>query len=49
VWEAPVFLERMSDGLDVHAGSVASAAIDGVTGEVFRARLTPAFAMHPPG
>jgi transposase len=29
-------------GLDVHARSVAAAAIDGVTGELFRARLTPA-------
>jgi transposase len=28
-------------GLDVHARSVAVAAIDGETGEVFRARLTP--------
>jgi transposase len=27
--------------LDVHARSVVAAAIDGVTGEVFRARLTP--------
>jgi transposase len=31
----------MSVGLDVHARSVAAAAIDGVTGELFRARLTP--------
>jgi transposase len=31
----------MSVGLDVHARSVAAAAIDGETGEVFRARLTP--------
>jgi len=30
--------ERTSVG---HPGSVAAAAIDGVTGEVFRARLTP--------
>jgi len=37
-----VFTERTSVGLDVHARSVAAAAIDGVTGEVFRARLTPA-------
>jgi transposase len=36
-----VFVERMSVGLDVHARSVVAAAIDGVTGEVFRARLTP--------
>ncbi len=41
VWEAPVFSERRSVGLDVHARSVVAAAIDGVTGEVFRARLTP--------
>src|SRR5665811_1004552 len=41
VWEAPVFTERTSVGLDVHARSVVAAAIDGVTGEVFRARLTP--------
>jgi hypothetical protein len=40
-WEAPVSIERMSVGLDVHARSVVAAAIDGVTGEVFRARLTP--------
>jgi transposase len=42
LWEAPVFTERTSVGLDVHARSVAAAAIDGVTGEVFRARLVPA-------
>jgi transposase len=36
-----VFTERMSVGLDVHARSVVAAALDGVTGEVFRARLTP--------
>jgi transposase len=41
VWEAPVFLERTSVGLDVHARSVAAAAIDGVTGEVTRTRLAP--------
>jgi transposase len=40
-WEAPVFTERTSVGLDVHARSVVAAAVDGVTGEVFRARLTP--------
>jgi hypothetical protein len=28
-------------GLDVHARSVAAAAIDGVTGELFQAKLTP--------
>jgi len=38
--EAPVFTERTSVGLDVHARSVVAAAIDGDTGEVFRARLT---------
>ena len=42
VWEAPVFTERTSVGLDVHARSVAAAAIDGVTGELFQTKLTPA-------
>jgi transposase len=42
--EAPVFSERTSVGLDVHARSVVAAAIDGQTGEVFRARLTPCHA-----
>jgi len=37
--EAPVFGERTSVGLDVHARSVAAAAIDGQTGEVIKARL----------
>ena len=37
-----MFTERTSVGLDVHARSVVAAAIDGVTGEVFRARLCPA-------
>jgi transposase len=37
-----VFTERTSVGLDVHARSVAAAAIDGVTGELFQTRLTPA-------
>jgi transposase len=32
----------MSVGLDVHARSVVAAAIDGVTGELVQARLTPA-------
>ena len=41
VMEAPVFSERTSVGLDVHARSVAAAAIDGVTGELRQARLTP--------
>jgi len=36
-----VFTERTSVGLDVHARSVAAAAIDGVTGEVRKARLRP--------
>jgi transposase len=36
-----VLFERMSVGLDVHARSVVAAAIDGVTGELKRARLTP--------
>lgn len=36
-----MFTERTSVGLDVHARSVAAAAIDGRTGEVFRARLSP--------
>ncbi|MBA2531301.1 MAG: IS110 family transposase, partial [Nocardioidaceae bacterium] len=37
-----MFTERTSVGLDVHARSVAAAAIDGVTGELFQAKLTPA-------
>ena len=37
-----MFTERTSVGLDVHARSVAAAAIDGVTGELFQSRLTPA-------
>jgi transposase len=40
---APVFSERTSVGLDVHARSVAAAAIDGQTGEVIKARLRPAY------
>ncbi len=35
-----MFTERTSVGLDVHARSVAAAAIDGVTGELVQARLT---------
>lgn len=35
--------ERTSIGLDVHARSVSGFGIDGVTGEVFRRRLTPDF------
>lgn len=38
-----MFTERTSVGLDVHARSVAAAAIDGVTGELFQSRLTPAY------
>ena len=38
-----MFTERTSVGLDVHARSVAAAAIDGQTGELFRATLTPSF------
>ncbi len=34
--------ERTSVGLDVHARSVGAAAIDGVTGEVFKQKLVPA-------
>ncbi len=41
VVETPVFTERTSVGLDVHARSVAAAAIDGVTGELVQAKLTP--------
>ena len=37
----PVFTERTSVGLDVHARSVAAAAIDGVTGELFQTKLPP--------
>ena len=36
-----MLVERTCVGLDVHARSVAAAAIDGVTGELRRARLTP--------
>src|SRR3954471_24791588 len=41
LWEAPVFVERTSVGLDVHARSVAAAAIDGVTGQLCRKTLVP--------
>jgi transposase len=41
LWEAPVFSERTSVGLDVHAGSIVAAAIDGDTGELFKERLVP--------
>src|SRR3954470_13894539 len=43
LWEAPVFTERTSVGLDVHARSVAGAAIDGVTGELYQSRLSPSY------
>src|SRR6476661_2856191 len=43
LWEAPVFSERTSVGLDVHARSVVAAAIDGDTGELVQSRLTPSF------
>lgn len=39
--EAPVFTERRSVGLDVHARSVVAAAIDTDTGVTTTARLTP--------
>lgn len=38
-----MFTERTSVGLDVHARSVAAAAIDGVTGELFQSKLTPSY------
>ncbi|MGA8046147.1 MAG: IS110 family transposase [Dermatophilaceae bacterium] len=38
-----MFTERTSVGLDVHARSVAAAAIDNVTGELFQSTLTPSF------
>src|SRR4051794_18331907 len=40
-WEAPVFTERTSVGLDVHARSVAAAGLDTVTGEVWERKLRP--------
>ena len=36
-------IQRTSVGLDVHARSVVAASLDGVTGEVRRARLTPEY------
>ncbi len=36
-----MFTERTSVGLDVHARSVAAAAIDSVTGELIQTKLTP--------
>ena len=41
VVEAPVFTERTSVGLDVHARSVVATAIDTKTGELFKERLVP--------
>jgi transposase len=38
-----VFTERTSVGLDVHARSVAAAAIDGATGELFQTKLTASY------
>ncbi|WP_136710139.1 IS110 family transposase [Agromyces sp. H66] len=38
-----MFTERTSIGLDVHARSVAAAAIDGVTGELFQTKLPPSY------
>lgn len=38
-----MFTERTSVGLDVHARSVAAAAIDGVTGELIQAESTPSY------
>ena len=43
LWEAPVFTERTSVGLDVHARSIVAAAVDGQTSELHQARLTPSF------
>src|SRR6478752_4642856 len=42
MWEAPVDRKRTSVGLDVHARSVVACGLDGVTGELFERRLTPA-------
>jgi transposase len=39
--EAPVFSERTSVGLDVHARSVAAAGLDTETGQVWEQRLRP--------
>ena len=38
-----MFTERTSVGLDVHARSIAAAAIDGVTGELFQTKLSPSY------
>jgi transposase len=39
--EAPVFTERTSVGLDVHAGSIVGCGWDTVSGQVVRQRLVP--------
>src|SRR5664279_2218173 len=39
--EAPVFTERTSVGLDVHARSIGGCGLDTVTGQVARRRVTP--------
>jgi transposase len=39
--EAPVFCERTSVGLDVHARSIVACGLDTVTGQVVRGRLVP--------
>jgi transposase len=41
--EAPVFSERTSVGLDVHARSIVGCGLDTVSGQVARRRLTPTF------
>ena len=41
--EAPVFSERTSVGLDVHARSIVGCGLDTVSGQVSRRRLTPTF------
>ena len=41
--EAPVFIERTSVGLDVHARSVVGCGLDTVTGQVVRRRVAPTF------
>ena len=40
VWEAPMFTERTSVGLDVHALSVRAAGLDTKTGQLFEETLT---------
>ena len=39
--EAPVFSERTSVGLDVHARSIVGCGLDTVSGTIARRRLTP--------